>query len=426
MNEARARRLPGAELAAAHWASDEDGARAAAQQRLDASLARLAASRRRRARRGRRRRPAAGDGGRAAHVRRRRDRHLDPSRGPLALARARRRHGARERFDVPITHVVVDLEAEARRRSSRLPVSAGTATCRRSRRRSRRRRRSPPSSSESLKDGIAPMPFVTRSITSSFGRLRLVEVRADGAGRPRGRQRVAAAAAGLGEDRLAVGASPPLAAAGRRSAAGRPRRRLRPHRQRRDRRDVGRHGVGVVARDEVAGIPGARSAAPRPGRRSGRGRRTAIVASPSPSARDWRNASSRFGPIVPCRARVGERVAATPHFADEELLAGRRVAGARLGEARRCRSPSRRAPRARPRRQRRARAASLYGCGAGADGRLARRVDREDAVEPGDLEDLRDVAVAADERELAVVRAQPLDAADEHAERRRVDERRVR
>src|SRR5579884_154430 len=56
---------------------------------------------------------------------------------------------------------------------------------------------------------------------------------------------------------------------------------------------------------------------------------------------------------------------------------------------------------------------------------VARAVDREHAVEPRDLEDLRDVAVAADERELAVVRAQPLDAADEHAERRRVDERRV-
>ena len=35
---------------------------------------------------------------------------------------------------------------------------------------------------------------------------------------------------------------------------------------------------------------------------------------------------------------------------------------------------------------------------------VARRVDREDAVETGDLEDLRDVPVAADERELAVVR----------------------
>src|SRR6185437_2390314 len=58
-------------------------------------------------------------------------------------------------------------------------------------------------------------------------------------------------------------------------------------------------------------------------------------------------------------------------------------------------------------------------------GLVAGRVDREDAVETGDLEDLRDVPVAADKRELAVVRAEPLHAADEDAERRGVDERRV-
>src|SRR5918995_580145 len=52
-------------------------------------------------------------------------------------------------------------------------------------------------------------------------------------------------------------------------------------------------------------------------------------------------------------------------------------------------------------------------------------MDREDAVETGDLEDLGDVAVAAHERQLALIRAQALDAADEHAERGRVDERRV-
>jgi hypothetical protein len=52
-------------------------------------------------------------------------------------------------------------------------------------------------------------------------------------------------------------------------------------------------------------------------------------------------------------------------------------------------------------------------------------VDREDPVETGDLEDLRDVPVAADERELAVVRAKTLHAPHEHPERGRVDERRV-
>src|SRR6266540_3771631 len=59
------------------------------------------------------------------------------------------------------------------------------------------------------------------------------------------------------------------------------------------------------------------------------------------------------------------------------------------------------------------------------DGLVAGGIDGEDAVEAGDLEDLGDVAVAADERQLTVVRAQPLDTADEHTESRRVDERRV-
>jgi hypothetical protein len=95
-----------------HWTSDEDDARAAAQQRLDASLARLAAD-------GIAARGEVGDG------------------EPLqALEDALRTFGAdeivisthpegrshwleqglvtkaRERFSVPITHVVVDLEAE--------------------------------------------------------------------------------------------------------------------------------------------------------------------------------------------------------------------------------------------------------------------------------------------------------------------------
>src|SRR5207302_6743876 len=56
---------------------------------------------------------------------------------------------------------------------------------------------------------------------------------------------------------------------------------------------------------------------------------------------------------------------------------------------------------------------------------LACRIDREHAIEAGDLEDLRDVAVATDERKLAVVRPQPLDTADKHAEGRGIDEGRV-
>jgi membrane protein implicated in regulation of membrane protease activity len=95
-----------------HWASDEDGARAAAQERLETSLARLASA-------GVEARGEVGDG--------------DPLQ---AMEDALRTFGAdeivisthpegrshwlernvvgaaRERFDVPITHVVVDLEAE--------------------------------------------------------------------------------------------------------------------------------------------------------------------------------------------------------------------------------------------------------------------------------------------------------------------------
>jgi hypothetical protein len=95
-----------------HWVSDEDGARAAAQDRLDASLAELAGA-------GVQARGEVGDG--------------DPIQ---AMEDALRTFGAdeiiisthpegrsnwlergvvqkaRERFAVPITHVVVDLEAE--------------------------------------------------------------------------------------------------------------------------------------------------------------------------------------------------------------------------------------------------------------------------------------------------------------------------
>ncbi len=95
-----------------HWVSDDDGARAAAQERLDASLAQLAAA-------GVEARGEVGDG--------------DPVQ---AMEDALRTFGAdeiiisthppgrsnwlergvveraRERFAVPITHIVVDLEAE--------------------------------------------------------------------------------------------------------------------------------------------------------------------------------------------------------------------------------------------------------------------------------------------------------------------------
>src|SRR5256714_14627565 len=72
---------------------------------------------------------------------------------------------------------------------------------------------------------------------------------------------------------------------------------------------------------------------------------------------------------------------------------------------------------------------SLGGSGAAGGGSgqrlVARLVDREDPVEAGDLEDLGDVLVGADERQRPTGRAQPLDAANQHAERGRVDEGRL-
>ena len=53
---------------------------------------------------------------------------------------------------------------------------------------------------------------------------------------------------------------------------------------------------------------------------------------------------------------------------------------------------------------------------------VPRAVDREDAIEPGDLEDLPEARVDNDDGEASVVRAEPLDSADEHGKRRRVDE----
>src|SRR5207253_5429857 len=57
---------------------------------------------------------------------------------------------------------------------------------------------------------------------------------------------------------------------------------------------------------------------------------------------------------------------------------------------------------------------------------LARAVDREHPVQAGDLEDLRDVLVRADERQRAARRPQSFDAADQDSERRRVVEGRLR
>jgi len=95
-----------------HWASDEDEARAAAQKRLDASLARLRQA-------GVQARGEVGDGEPLQAIE---DalRTFGADEIIISTHPEGRSHwlergvvsGARERFAVPITHVVVDLEAE--------------------------------------------------------------------------------------------------------------------------------------------------------------------------------------------------------------------------------------------------------------------------------------------------------------------------
>ena len=95
-----------------HWASDEDGARAAAQRRLDASLGRLREAGV----------DARGEVGDAEPLQAIEDglRTFGPDEIIISTHPEGRSHWleqrlverARERFAVPITHVVVDLEAE--------------------------------------------------------------------------------------------------------------------------------------------------------------------------------------------------------------------------------------------------------------------------------------------------------------------------
>jgi hypothetical protein len=97
-----------------HWASDEDGARAAAQKRLDASLARLRGL-------GIQAEGEVGDGDPLQAIedalRTFGADEIVISTHPEGRSNWLERNvvgSARERFDVPITHVVVDLEATAR------------------------------------------------------------------------------------------------------------------------------------------------------------------------------------------------------------------------------------------------------------------------------------------------------------------------
>ena len=144
------------------WTSDEDPARAAAQTRLGATLERLSSV-------GIEARGDVGDVDPLVAVedavRTFRPNELVVSTHPEGRSNWLERgvvSALRERYDVPVTHVVVDLEhARDVTGASRLPPG-----CRR--RRTRRRPRSAAASSESLNDGIAPWPFVTRSTTSAF------------------------------------------------------------------------------------------------------------------------------------------------------------------------------------------------------------------------------------------------------------------
>jgi hypothetical protein len=95
-----------------HWVSDEDAARAAAQERLDSSLARLAEE-------GLDARGEVGDGEPLQAIedalRSFGADEIIISTHPEGRSQWLERgvvSGARERFDVPITHVVVDLVAE--------------------------------------------------------------------------------------------------------------------------------------------------------------------------------------------------------------------------------------------------------------------------------------------------------------------------
>jgi hypothetical protein len=95
-----------------HWVSDEDGARAAAQERLQRSLARLSEEGI----------EASGEVGDGEPLQAIEDAlrsfgadEIIISTHPVGRSQWLERgvvHGARTRFDVPITHVVVDLEAE--------------------------------------------------------------------------------------------------------------------------------------------------------------------------------------------------------------------------------------------------------------------------------------------------------------------------
>src|SRR3954451_9261397 len=148
---------------------------------------------------------------------------------------------------------------------------------------------------------------------------------------------------------------------------------------------------------------------------------SAIELSAKTSFRGRANESSRFGPTVPC-VPAAASVWQPPHFATNSCfplsVSPPRTTPPAPQPASRSTAPTSVSARS-------TLCGRLVGRGTQLrNGLLARGIDREHAVETRDLEDLRDVAVAADERELPVVRPEPFHAADEDAERRRVNKRR--
>src|SRR5688500_50151 len=149
---------------------------------------------------------------------------------------------------------------------------------------------------------------------------------------------------------------------------------------------------------------------------------------PPASERAARNASSRFGPTVP-RVAASASVWQPPHCWTKRSRPWIRSAPEESAARPAQPASGRRAPTRPTHRRRRPSNAVCLGLGSLADARdrfIARLVDVEDLVQPRDLEDLRNVSVAADEGEPASIRAEPLDAPDEDAERRRIDEGRLR
>ena len=331
------------------WASDEDGARVGGAGAAGREPRAAAPGRRPGAGRDRRRRPAAGDRGRTPHLRRRRDRDLDAPRGPLQLARAERRRRRARALRRP-DHARGRRPRSRRDRAlARVPLAARAGD-------------------DVVGDGLdllrrvlvlegrhRALPVRDALDHELLRRLRVVEVGADVAARARRVERVAAAAAGLGEDRLAVRCAasrrrrrwwcrrPPRR---RRGRAARPPRRRRTRPRRRPRPRAGRRASRASP-----------CSAPRSDSRSGRGRPTGSSPRRARRSRDCLKASSRFGPITPFEP-ASASVWQDAHCPSPTNSSLPRMLSPAAASARRSRNPSRRGPRSEPRRRRRARAVS--------------------------------------------------------------------